>query len=56
MTDDLFPELEPDQPPAEGLWSANPHYRRDGPDTSKAAAHQANPTALAHEGRIVAAF
>jgi len=56
MTDDLFPELESDKKQTEGLWDAKYHYRRDGLETSKAAAKQAKPNALAHEGRIVAAF
>ena len=53
---DLFPDLEPDQQPPEGLWDAKHHYRRDGPETSKAAAYQAEPVATAHEGMIVAAI
>jgi hypothetical protein len=59
--EDLFPELNPKEDLRFGNEELNPwnpkhHFRRDGPETSKAAAYKAGPTARTHEGKIVAAL
>jgi len=52
----LFPDLQPDQAPCQGLWDATRQVRTEDPDTSHGAAEQAKGFASDHMKVILGAL
>jgi len=53
---DLFPDLQPDQGPCQGLWDATRHARTNDPATSQEAAEEAPGLASRHMKIILGAL